>query len=198
MGAGQVAWYSTAREGWFWFPHPAVKALIRAPFAERWLQGLREQLEVVYEPWIESRRILGPDDLAARVRNEGFSIVLVEADFMFEPVFAVPGLRLAGTCRNALDQVDLKAATEHGVPAIHAPGRNNVAVAELAVGLMVAIARHLPAAHAHVAGGRWTDPIDTYIRFQGREIAGSVVGIVGLGQIGAGGARRAPGPGAPG
>jgi len=68
-----------------------VKALIRAPFAERWLQRLREQLEVVYEPWIESRRILGPDDLAARVRNEGFSILLVEADFMFEPVFAVPG-----------------------------------------------------------------------------------------------------------
>ena len=173
-----------------------MKALIRAPFAERWLQRLREQLDVVYEPWIEERRIYGPDELAARVRNEGFSILLVEADFMFEPVFAVPGLRLAGTCRNALDQVDLKAASAHGVPVLHAPGRNNVAVAELAVGLMVAIARHLPAAHAHVAGGQWRDPIDTYIRFQGREIAGSVVGIVGLGQIGAEVARRAQALGA--
>lgn len=173
-----------------------MKALIRAPFAEEWVDRLSRQLDVVYEPWTAERRIFGPDDLAARVQEGGFSILLVEADFMFGPVFAVPGLRLAGTCRNSLDQVDLKAATEHGVPVLHAPGRNNTAVAELAIGLMIAIARHIPAAHEHVAGGSWTDPMHAYIHFQGREIAGSVVGIVGLGQIGREVAARAQALGA--
>jgi phosphoglycerate dehydrogenase-like enzyme len=67
---------------------------------------------------------------------------------------------------------------------LNAPGRNNIAVAELAVSMMLALARHLPQAHNFVEGGRWTNPILDYEQFRGREIAGSVVGIVGLGQIG--------------
>jgi D-3-phosphoglycerate dehydrogenase len=49
---------------------------------------------------------------------------------------------------------------------------------------VIAIARHIPASHAHTAAGGWTDPMHAYIRFQGREINGSTVGVVGLGQIG--------------
>lgn len=168
-----------------------MKALILAPFAERSLQRLCRRFDVTYEPWTASRRLQDPDELAVRLRDEGFAAVVVEADFLFEEAFAAPGLRLAGVCRNALTQVDLEAATKNGVAVIHTPSRNAAAVAELAIGLMLALARQIPAAHALVAGGEWTSPLDAYVRFRGRELAGSVVGVVGLGQIGAETARRA-------
>ncbi len=168
-----------------------MKALVLAPFAERSLKRLRQRLEVIYEPWTSSKRLQDPDELAARLRDESFSAVIVEADFLFEDALAAPKLRLAGICRNALNHVDLQAATEHGVAVIHTPSRNNAAVAELAVGLMLALARRIPAAHALVASGSWGNPLDAYVRFQGRELAKSTVGIVGLGQIGAETARRA-------
>lgn len=168
-----------------------MKALVLAPFAEAALQRLRQQLEVTYEPWTETRRLQDPKVLATRIREAAFAIVVVEADFLAGEALAAPNLRLVGVCRNALTQVDLKAATERGLPVIHTPGRNTLAVAELTIGLMLALARHLPAAYATVAGRRWTNPIDSYEHFRGRELAGSVVGIVGLGRIGSEVARRA-------
>ncbi len=167
-----------------------AKALILAPFAQRWVDRLGEQLNVTYEPWIESRRLHDPKVLAARIRQERFAVVIVEADFLFAEAFAAPSLRVAGVCRNALNQVDLKAATERGIPVIHTPARNAVAVAELVLGLMLSLARRMPAAHAWTKGGQWTNPIDSYIEFRGRELAGSTVGIVGLGHIGVEVAQR--------
>jgi D-3-phosphoglycerate dehydrogenase len=76
------------------------------------------------------------------------------------------------------------AATERGILVVHTPARNAVAVAELTVALMLALARHLAPAHRLVAEGRWSDPVAAYLTFQGRELAGSVVGIIGLGHIG--------------
>ena len=161
-----------------------MKALVRAPFDERWLARLRERVTVTYEPWTESRTIYDPAKLAARLRDEKIAIIVVEADFLQEAAFSVPNLRIAGVCRNALNLIDVGAATRLGVPIIHTPSRNTTAVAELTIGFMIAVARHLPAAHEWVRGGSWTDPIEAYIRFRGRELAGSTAGVVGLGQIG--------------
>jgi phosphoglycerate dehydrogenase-like enzyme len=117
--------------------------------------------------------------------------LVVEADFVFDEVFdAAPGLRLVGVCRNAFNQVDVDAATERGILVVHTPARNAVAVAELTIGLMLALARHLTPAHRLVADGRWRDPVEAYLTFQGRELAGSVAGIVGLGHIGREVAKR--------
>lgn len=167
-----------------------MNALILAPFAERSLQRLRERLDVTYEPWTDARRLQDPDELATRIRDEGLTVVVIEADFIFGEALVAPELRLVGVCRNALNQVDLEAATENGVIVVHTPSRNSAAVAELAIGLMLALARRIPEAHATVASGGWKSPIDAYVRFQGRELGGSTVGIVGLGQIGAETARR--------
>lgn len=162
-----------------------MRALILAPFAERYLRRLRRSLEVTYDSWTESRRLHSPEELAARLRQEEASILVVEADFVFDEVFdAVPGLRLIGVCRNAFHQVDVDAATERGVLVVHAPARNATAVAELTLALMLALGRHLVPAHRLVVEGRWCDPVEPYFSFQGRELAGSVVGVVGLGHIG--------------
>lgn len=168
-----------------------MRALVVAPFSERWLTRLRRRLDVVYEPWLETGRLQDPDELGARLREEGFGILVVEADFVFEEVFeAAPGLRFVGVCRNALNQVDLDVAADRGVVVAHTPSRNTVAVAEMTLGLMLALARRIPAADAYIRAGRWQDPSEPYRVLRGREIAGSTVGIVGLGQIGSEVARR--------
>ena len=170
---------------------PLMKGLILAPFSESALERLRGRVDVTYEPWTETKRVNNPQQLAERLRDEAFGIVIVEADFLIEAAFAAPSLRLAGACRNAVTQVDLKAATARGIPVLHAPARNNIAVAELAIGLMLSLARKVPRAHAYVSSGGWTNPLESYEDFRGREIAGSTVGIVGLGQIGREVAKRA-------
>ena len=167
-----------------------MKALILAPFDERYLERLRGQLDVAHEDWTKSRTLQNPTKLAARLRDERIAVLIVEADFLTAEVFAAPGLRLAGVCRNALNLIDLDAATAHGIPVLNTPGRNAVAVAELTLAMMLSLPRNIPAAHRYVADGGWTDPIDPYVTFRGRELAGSTVGIVGLGGIGVEVAKR--------
>jgi len=59
-----------------------VRALVLAPFAERYLQRLRRSLAVVYDSWTESRRLHGPEEQAACLGKEEASILVVEADFV--------------------------------------------------------------------------------------------------------------------
>lgn len=168
-----------------------MRVLILAPFSERQLERLRKRAEVTYESWIDTNRLQDPDELGARLAREAIDALIVEADFVFEEVFeAAPGLRLVGVCRNALNQVDVDCATEHGVAVTHAPGRNTDAVAEMTIGLMLSLARRIPQAHGMIAGAGWRDPSLGYRRFRGREIGGSRVGIVGFGQIARAVARR--------
>ncbi len=160
-----------------------MNILVLAPFTERSLERLGQQGDITYESWIEAGRLHDPAKLAARLRDERIDIIVVEADFLTAEAFAAPTLRLAGVCRDGLNQVDVQAATDRGVPVINTPARNGPAVAELAISLMLALARQLPAAIAFAEGGGWS-PIEAYQTLRGREVAGSVVGIVGLGQMG--------------
>lgn len=162
-----------------------MRVLILAPFSARYLDRLRLRADVSYESWLDTNRLQDPDELAARIEREGIDALIVEADFVFEEVFeGAPRLRLVGVCRNGLNQVDIECATEHGVAVTHAPGRNTNAVAEMTLGLMLSLARRIPAAHGMIAGAGWRDPSLGYRRFRGREIAGSEVGVIGFGQIG--------------
>ena len=139
----------------------------------------------MYESWLDTNALQDPDQLGSRLAHDGFEVLVVEADFVFAEVFeAASGLRFLGVCRNALNQVDLEAATAHGVAVSHARGRNTNAVAEMTLGLMLSLARRIPHAHALVAGAGWRDPALGYRKLRGREVAGSTVGVVGFGQIG--------------
>jgi D-3-phosphoglycerate dehydrogenase len=164
---------------------PDFRALVLAPFDESALVRLRRLGDVTYESWLDTQRIHAPEELGARLREGAYTALIVEADFVFEEVFeAAPTLRFVGICRNALTQADLEAASDRGVPVVHTPGRNTNAVAELTIALMLALARGLVRAHTLVAGGAWRDPALGYRALRGREVAGSVVGVVGFGQIG--------------
>ena len=142
-------------------------------------------MEVAYESWLDTRRLYDPDNLGARLREEGIGILVVESDFVFEEVFdQADALRFVGLCRNATSPIDLDAATRHGVAVVNTPARNAQAVAEHALGLMLALARRIPTAHQYVKEGRWRNPAEPYISMRGIELAGRTLGIIGLGAIG--------------
>jgi D-3-phosphoglycerate dehydrogenase len=168
-----------------------MKALILAPFHPASLSRLRSKIEVVYESWMDTRRLVSPEELVERIESEDLQIVVVEADFVFDEVFeGTKKLRFVGTCRGSPDNVDVEAATEHGILVVNTPARNSIAVAELTLSLMLSLARHVPAAHFTVQSGNWLDPVEPYISLRGTELTGKAVGIVGLGAIGCEVAKR--------
>lgn len=161
------------------------KALVLAPFQPAALQHLRKKVEVLYESWLDTRRLYSPEELGRRLREEKCSILVVEADFVFEEVFEQASeLRFVGVCRGSAKNIDLEAASRYGVLVVNTPARNAVAVAELTLGLMLALARRIPEANKLVKSGRWQDPVGPYIFFRGVELHGKVAGIVGLGAVG--------------
>jgi D-3-phosphoglycerate dehydrogenase len=168
-----------------------VNALILAPFHPEALQKLRGKLGVAYESWMETRRLLPQEELIERIQRDDLQIIVMEADFIFDDVLEkADKLRFIGVCRAAVNNVDIEAATRYGVLVVNTPGRNAVSVAELTIGLMLSLARRIPAAHSLVKSGRWNDPVEPYISLRGVELAGKTAGIVGLGAVGTEVAKR--------
>lgn len=162
-----------------------MKALVLAPFAEDSLVRLRQHMDVLYEPWTETKRLWDPTELAVRLANEAIEAVVIEVDFLFDEVFESPSpLRFIGLCRNATNQVDMDAAAFRGVVVANTPGRNANAVAEMTIGLAFALTRHIPASHSYVSSGDWEDPLTPYTELRGTELAGKTLGVIGLGAIG--------------
>ncbi len=134
---------------------------------------------------MDSGRIHDLGEFAAKLNERRVSILVIEVDFVFEEVFeAAPHLEFVGICRAATNHVDVEAATANGVVVVNTPGRNAQAVAEHALGLMLALARRIPEGHNYVVGGRWVNPVGPYVELRGMELAGRTLGIVGLGAIG--------------
>lgn len=96
---------------------------------------------------------------------------------------AATRLRVVGSVRGGPVNVDLAAATQRGVPVAYLPGRNLGAVAELTLGLMIALPRGVGAASRALAGGRW-DASPFRIERAGPELSACTVGLVGAGAIG--------------
>jgi D-3-phosphoglycerate dehydrogenase / 2-oxoglutarate reductase len=162
------------------------KALVTAPFRGEGLDTLRELAEVVYDPWIEQQplRLYNSEQLAERVRAEGADILVVESDSVKGPVMELP-LVAIGSCRGDPNNVDIPAATQHGIPVLRAPGRNADAVAELTVALLFAVNRHVVPADRDVREGQvYRDGLIPYQRFRAWELSGRTAGIVGLGAVG--------------
>jgi len=99
-----------------------------------------------------------------------------------------PKLRVIGRAGVGVDNIDAEAATRRGIVVMNTPGANAVAVAELTIGLMLALARKLPTANATMHAGKWEKK-----SLQGAELRGKTLGILGLGRIGLEVARRARG-----
>jgi D-3-phosphoglycerate dehydrogenase len=99
-----------------------------------------------------------------------------------------PKLRVIGRAGVGVDNIDADAATRRGIVVMNTPGANAVAVAELTIGLMLALARKIPVANSTMHAGKWEKK-----SLQGSELRGKTFGILGLGRIGLEVAKRAKG-----
>jgi len=99
-----------------------------------------------------------------------------------------PKLRVVGRAGVGVDNIDADAATRRGIVVMNTPGANAVAVAELTIGLMLALARKVTAANSTMHAGKWEKK-----NLQGAELRGKTLGILGLGRIGLEVAKRAKG-----
>ncbi len=95
-------------------------------------------------------------------------------------------LKVVGRAGVGLDNVDVAAATRHGVVVLNAPQSNVISAAEHTLALLLSLARNVPQAHAALVEGRWERS-----RWNGTELQGKVLGVLGLGRIGTLVAQRA-------
>src|SRR5437667_325394 len=131
---------------------------------------------------------LGERELVERI-GEYEGLIVRSATKVTRPaVEAGQRLEVIGRAGAGVDSIDVDAATKRGVIVMNTPGGNTTAVAEHTLGLLLALARRLPAADVALKAGRWEKT-----RLQGAELLGKVLGIVGLGRIGSEVARRALG-----
>jgi D-3-phosphoglycerate dehydrogenase len=99
---------------------------------------------------------------------------------------SAPKLRVIGRAGVGVDNIDADASTRRGIVVMNTPGANAIAVAELTIGLMLAMARQMPKANATMHAGKWEKK-----SLQGFELRGKKLGVLGLGRIGLEVARRA-------
>jgi glyoxylate reductase len=104
---------------------------------------------------------------------------------------AAPSLRAIANLAVGVDNIDVAAATERGLPVGNTPDVLTDSTADLAMGLMLAIARRVPEGERAVRDGSWGAWSPTWML--GRDVHGATLGIVGMGRIGSAVARRAEG-----
>ncbi len=133
-------------------------------------------------PDFEIRNVDGTDRPALLAELHDADAILVRSATKVdaEVIAAAPVLKVIARAGVGLDNIDVKAATAAGVMVVNAPTSNIISAAELTVGHILSLARHIPAAHAALAQGEWKRSAYT-----GVELYEKTVGIIGLGRIGA-------------
>ncbi|MDA0353456.1 MAG: phosphoglycerate dehydrogenase [Chloroflexi bacterium] len=129
---------------------------------------------------------LSEDDLILELADVKALLVRSQTQVTARVIEAAPNLEVIGRAGVGVDNIDLDAATQHGVIVVNAPLANTMSTAEHAFALMLAAARNIPQAHASLRGGAWDRN-----KYAGVELAGRTLGIVGLGRIGTEVAYRA-------
>jgi D-3-phosphoglycerate dehydrogenase len=140
----------------------------------------RFEVEILPDLWKD------PAELLKRVADVRALIVRNQTQVNAEVFAVAKKLVVVGRAGVGLDNVDVVAATKAGVQIACTPDQNAISVAELAIGLMLSLARVIPAANEDTKAGNWNRQ-----RFFGTELYGKTLGIVGAGKIGFLTARRA-------
>ncbi|MFO0724936.1 MAG: hydroxyacid dehydrogenase [Myxococcota bacterium] len=160
------------------------RVLVSDKLSERGLAVLRAAPEIA----LDIKVGLKPEELRAIIGSYEALAVRSATKVTRDIIEAGSALRLIGRAGVGVDNVDLAAAHQRGIAVLNTPGGNVVSTAEHALAMMFALARKIPMASASVRGGAWEKS-----KFQGREIFGKTLGIIGLGNIGKVVAERAQG-----
>lgn len=133
---------------------------------------------------------LAPAELAAALGDAVGLVVRSATQASRQVIEAGASLRVIGRAGAGVDNIDVAAATERRILVTNTPGGNAEAAAELAVGLMFALAREIPRADASMKAGVWDKK-----SFAGSELLGKTLGLIGIGNVGGAVARMARGLG---
>jgi D-3-phosphoglycerate dehydrogenase len=161
-----------------------AKVLVSDTLSTAGLGVLRsyEELSVEYLPGLKEA------ELASKVRGFDGLVVRSGSKVTKKVIDASDKLRVIGRAGIGVDNVDVPAATSRGILVMNTPTGNAVTTAEHAIALLMSLARKVPQATMSMKAGKWEKS-----KFQGRELAGKTLGILGLGNIGRIVADRAQG-----
>jgi len=151
-----------------------MKVLVTDPIADAGLDVFRDaghEVETAYE--------VSGDELLSAVSDANALVVRSGTEVTEEVFAAAPDLVIVGRAGIGVDNIDIDAATEHGVIVANAPEGNVRAAAEHTVAMAFAAARSIPQAHIRLKGGEWAKG-----DYLGTEVNGKTLGVVGLGRVG--------------
>ena len=135
---------------------------------------------------IDNRQGRSAAELMADLKDADGLIVRSATKVSREIIEAATRLRVIARAGTGVDNVDVPSATARGIVVMNAPGANSLSVAELAMGLILSLARNIPAADASMKNAKWEKS-----KFAGAEVRSKTLGLVGLGRIGQEVAARA-------
>jgi D-3-phosphoglycerate dehydrogenase len=157
------------------------RVLVREPIADAGIELLRERFDVDVDP---------NADLAEKIGAYDAIVIRSATKLTAEVLELAERLKVIGRAGVGVDNVDVEAATRRGIVVANAPESTVTSAAEHTVGLLVALARNIPQAHAALKQGRWERSA-----WGGVELEGKTLGVLGFGRIGQQVARRALGLG---
>jgi D-3-phosphoglycerate dehydrogenase len=157
------------------------RVLVREPIADAGIEFLRERFDVDVD---------GESDLADRIGDYDAIVIRSATKVSADLIDRAERLKVIGRAGVGVDNVDVEAATRRGIVVANAPESTVTSAAEHTVGLLVALSRNIPQAHAALKQGRWERS-----RYGGVELADKTLGVLGFGRIGQQVARRALGLG---
>lgn len=158
------------------------KVLITDPLSEFGIQQLldAEDVEIV------RKTNLSPAELLEIIGDYDALLVRSQTQVTAEVLQAGKNLKAVGRAGVGVDNIDIAAATQAGIPVINAPDGNTISTAEHSFAMLMAVARNIPQAHKKLVDGTWDRK-----SFQGVELNKKVLGVVGMGRIGSEVAKRA-------
>ena len=156
-----------------------MRVLVREPIADAGVELLREHFDVDVDRESDLADVIG--------RYDGI-VIRSATKLTKELIERGERLKVIGRAGVGVDNVDVDAATRRGIVVANAPESTVISAAEHTIGLLLALSRNIPQAHAALAQGRWERS-----SFGGIELAGKTLGVLGFGRIGQQVARRALG-----
>jgi D-3-phosphoglycerate dehydrogenase / 2-oxoglutarate reductase len=160
------------------------KILVCGNLSENGLKILEQAKEIE----VDRKPELSQEQLLEIIGNYDGVIVRSETRITGPVIAAGTQLKVVGRAGTGVDNIDVPAATQRGIVVMNTPGGNTVTTAEHALALMVSLSRNVPQATASMKTGKWEKK-----KFSGVELQNKVLGIIGLGRIGAVVASRALG-----
>jgi D-3-phosphoglycerate dehydrogenase len=159
-----------------------MKVLVADKFEQAGLDGLKASgCAVVYQPDLKD------DALAAAIRDSGAEVLVVRGTSVTAPMLEAGQLALVVRAGAGYNTIDVATASTRGIYVSNCPGRNAIAVAELAFGLVLALDRRVPDNVAELRAGTWNKK--EYSKARG--LFGRTLGLLGYGNIGQEMAKRA-------